>query len=234
MTTRITKYAVAISTAHLSVCIVYLLGYTVGFGQRLIYLTSPSDIFRVSLADLSYIYANSALLLFITARNITSKVPYLEDKINLIQDRERKYTKLGNLHKTRRIFKFFVFSYILINLAAAVYCIFTNSVLAPIFFSAIPLILVPFSQNFVMERFQIDHRVYEIASFLLFIIITAFANGILFGKSDVQVKYKDILHNSFHCNNYAIIRSISDNYVAVSIEDNKVLIDKECKLLFSF
>ena len=56
---RFVAYAVALPVAHLIVASVFLWGYSYGFDSRISAFVDISDIFRVSIADLAYLYLSA-------------------------------------------------------------------------------------------------------------------------------------------------------------------------------
>lgn len=215
---------------HLSACILYLLGYSAGFGGNLISLASAADIFAVGLRDLSWIYA---VIFFIPAITRIGRIrqaePYAEDQIRKIADPSDQNSALRDLDATRLIMRNLALLISLFIFIIVVISFYKNMYFSFILIGQIALISSVIFQEKIKSFLNIDYKLFEILDLMLAISITTLTFSAFFGNNDRKSTYNYVIESSFRCGDFAIIRSISDKYIAAQKQNNsKHIIDEDC------
>jgi len=229
------KVVLSLSLLHLSACILFILGYGFGFGGNIISLFAPEDIFGVGLKDLAFIYAASIILpvTFKMAR-LRSKHPYASDKVEAIENSDDRERARAHLSAIRRILLIIVVAFVLLATAMAIYAFIAGNPIGYIFASWPLVLIISISQEKIKEIFNIDYQVAEAIDTLFVLFISALSFGALFGARDRDSRFSDFLEGSLFCQEFAVIRSISDYFIATSDGDEKVIIDSNCEVVFTF
>ena len=233
LTALLPKAILSISLFHVSACVLYIIGYSFGFGHNLVAFFTPNDIFSIGLRDLTYVYlCTIAIPAFVKLHRLRQEKPYASDIVAAIPDETERMTAAGRLIKIRSIISLVVYVLVAISIVYAAYAFYRGwpyrYVVAtfPIY-----LMITRFSQN-IQTSLKIDYKVFEVADLVLVMMLSSLAFGAYFGELDKNATYETISKDTFICSKYAIIRGVSDNFLAVRTDDVKAVIDQSCETLF--
>ncbi len=230
--------AVIVPVAHLIVCSVFLMGYAAGFGDNLASLISISDIFPVSLSIIGPIYVTGMLfpVLIIMYRH-AGGTPYIQDAIEQIEDSDKRGLELSR-HKRflKFMYSLMILSFCFSMLAVVTSLIFEVRVPYGYFINNAPLwffpVFIRMTQRFVGEKFT--PFMVEISFVTTMLIVTALFVGLERGQYDRRGNFYNFTNNHFFCNRLIIVKSVSSNYIAILKNNQRVVVDADCKLKFIF
>lgn len=228
------KLVLSLSVVHLSACVLFILGYGFGFGGNIISLFRPGDIFNIGLKDLAYVYVSSVFLpaIFKIIR-ISSENPYASDAVEKIEDNDNRSAALANLLKIQRWLMIIGYLSFVIMVGTAAFVIWKGEPFGYVMLSWPALFLVTLEQNTIKRIFKLDYRVFEGFDLVFILYISAIAFGAKAGAEDKDSTFIALNGKTIHCNQFLIIRPLSDYFIAINKEDQKVIVNGDCNVKFS-
>jgi hypothetical protein len=209
---RFVTYAVALPIAHLVLASMFLWGYSVGYGGRVAMFIDISDIFRVSIADLAYVYWSVIMGLAWFWFNL---------------EQTKASAHLAKPKPTM----------ILVSVLGIA------GIAGPLLPPILPIPMTDFAIwlsliSLGVIIFAVINRVVSPQAFLavamVYLFSSSWLNGADRGEVERGISYQTAQARTPLCGRAALIRRFSDFYLAVLQNNQKVMIDSECKLRFVF
>ncbi|WP_459663610.1 hypothetical protein [Novosphingobium sp. 11B] len=230
---RIGHILVALPIAHVLGASLFLWSYCLGFGANLIAHAKVADLFSVSIGDMvrAYIFSLFVPIAF-TSYRLTSRYPYAISRAAALTDPEERTRAENSNQRARTIILRMVYgmaalvSSMVIYQAAYGYRI--N--LVALYIGVLPAILA--SVMLFSERAGLAAMQFEVISTVAVFCGSLFFQGITEGDSDRHRSYEYASKHYTMCNRAAIVRSFSENFLAVLPGDRKALISGDCKVKY--
>lgn len=228
------KLILSISLLHISACVLFILGYSFGFGANIISVFEPEDIFRVGLKDLVLVYLTACLVPAVgKLTRLRSDKPYAQDFVEQIEDQSSRAKALESLGVTRKLVTLSAYCIIAIATIGAIYSFWIGNPAAYVLATWPIFILLPLWQEKIKSALKIDHQVFEAIDFLAILFLSALAFGAYIGQGDRAFAANALTQDTIFCENYAIVRSVSDLYIAKDGSTGTFLLDAECQVVFT-
>jgi hypothetical protein len=217
----IAQIAALIPLAHLFVCSLFLAGYSGAFGARVGSLFAISDIFATSLSDLFIIYVTAVLVPLIGGMRIKHILTNMQDsedtKSKIAKTADRAMLALGALMVLLEAFRMYRNEPVQYNL-----------LIEGILLANIGAVFRFF------EKVGLHGSEQGVAWLAVLLCAVAFGAGMSQGQLDRLAQYRTFVGRSYNCGKLIILRPASDKFIAVTPNNNRVLIDQTCKVEFFF
>ena len=233
ITALLPKAILSISLFHVSACVLYIIGYSFGFGHNLVAFFTPSDIFSIGLRDLTYVYLCSiAIPAAFKLHRLRQEKPYAADIVAAIEDDSDRRAAFSKLIKTRKTLTALSYILIVLSITYAAFSFYRGRPYRYVIATfPIYILMTVFSDN-IKSALKIDYKVFEVVDLVIVLMCSSLAFGAYFGEMDRESTYEHISGNTFVCSDYAIIRGVSDKFIAVRKDDAKVIINEDCETMF--
>lgn len=229
---RIGVFFLALPVMHLLMSSLYLWGYTSAFGASLSAFVAASDIFNTSINDMVGVYLTSmipwALMMYF---RFAGPFPYVEDWVDAKPEGTDK-VKAQRIHNKARMFAVLALGFITIT--TIIYQGWQIINRKPIDYMLTNVAIMAFGVTLsiaILAKLKVSKTAYELTFLLFFLVTNAACVGASRGQRDRLYRYGGWSEFSI-CNEYAVFRSISEYFVAIDKKNNRVLIDKDCKVKF--
>lgn len=228
----LTQIVVLIPVAHIVVCSIFLTGYSLGFRDNITALVSVSDLFSISFGYVAQVYILGLFLplSFITYNQTKPAKPVDLSLITLDQANAEvvKYT--------RRL-RYFEYGSLLAGACAIGYTAWQIYHDRQVSYSILlfGLALVYMTQFWEgLEKRGLPNQTVTYVWCLLSFVISAFGTGWTSGEVDRRMKFAELRISRFGCNDVVVVRSLGENFLGVRRDNRRIVVDKECKVLFQF
>lgn len=226
------QLAVVAPLIHLIICFIYISGYSLGFGGGIGSIFSISDIFSISLTDLIFVYIIGFIFPIIS----------LSDHLTISEEEEaelrasRDYLAVSKkLIISGDMMRYLILS----SMAAFVVLLSTEFFLAFYLNELIPYVNIQVSSLFALPFIlrvsgpSVSSRLKKRTLLVIAVglVTSALALGLAQGQKERRYPISSF-SNRITCNDMIILRSVTQKYIAISANGNRVIIDEKCELLF--
>ncbi|WP_109356410.1 hypothetical protein [Sphingorhabdus sp. EL138] len=235
---KLKDLSILIPAIHIVMCFSYLLFYYMSFGYGIHIFSSPVDVFAISLGELLPIYIFLALgsvigigqgKLFISfARDLT------DDEIESIG--ESKLSRFlavskGNPHMFIALVGGSVF--VLLALLSVIIFYARTGFLHFTFANIVLIFGWVVIDQFFVRRSGLNKIQRELIFYGGFALIMTVSAGLHQGQMDRHLAYSQLESNNPKCEELIVLRSLSDRFLAVDKDNTRLIIDEECKPVFT-
>lgn len=228
------KLVLSLTILHLSACVLFILGYAVGFGGNIISLFRPNDIFTVGLKDLAFVYLTVSAIAVVKLIRIVSDKPYASDKVEAIDDPQERAKARQTLMYTQRILTIFGYCFVAITAILTIYGFWIDARFKYVVMTWAIMMLIILQQDTIKKAFNLEYKTFEIVDFVLTLYLVSATFGAIAGSAHKASKYDRYSESTIFCQKFAIIRSISDYFIAIDDQDEKLIINSRCEVIFKF
>lgn len=229
---NIKEALIFIPAVHLFLCFSYLFFYELGFSGGIHNFASPTDAFSISLTALAPTYLS--ILIFIP-------LIVFNDKIG---DRLSKGDLKNSVEGQRwYVVAFLVLALTLFSLTVIIFLSWSVYQIVKLVreygflpFAAITIIVggISFSAFAIFARRISKARIMRVAMLAFFMtVISLLMSGLSDAQRDRYVEFNWIKKHTASCGDFAVIRPLSENFLAVAPDESRIVIDENCKLMFT-
>lgn len=220
----------ALPLSHLLMTSFYLWFWAVGFGANTIVLADPSDIFRVSVAELLPIYFSGFIVPgMLVLWRWTWKHPTAAHATDSIENPEVRASQAQRDNQMR----FLIVASCVFIAALGTFGIWMNYqrgwAIFPVALYTLngPAIAILYRLN---AKYQLDTVPWEVLLLVVNLIIAAMTTGIAKGQTARHAEYEHLVSRRVHCGDNLILRRNADLYLAVTPDDRRVFLDLDCQV----
>lgn len=229
------RLALIIPAVQITTCGLYIIGYSVGFRNQIGSLFSISDFFTITFNQLIMLYTSSIIVpsMMLLMRH-RSGMTYAQDIIEATKDPFELRRELARLSFTRRC---------IIGILAFMFGMSSIVLIANILVAGFPiyqifLIFLALSLTAIFHIEAKKHEIYGVRAELIWIgivfLVAVFGFALDQGIRDRRLEYTKLGTSYYYCNKMKILSPIGENYIAVGPNQSRFIIDKDCKVIFSF
>jgi hypothetical protein len=229
---NIKEALIFVPAVHLFLCFAYLFFYELGFAGGIHNFASPTDAFSISLNALAPTYISILIFLPIIVFNDKIGDRLFKSNFKNTIDVQRWYfvvlIVLALTLFSSAVIIFLVWSVYRIILLVREYGFFP--------FAAITIIVggISFSVFAIVSRRISKARIMRVAMLAFFMtVISLVMSGLSDAQRDRYVEFNWIKKHTASCGNFAVIRPLSDNFLAVAPDESRIVINEACKLMFT-
>jgi hypothetical protein len=224
---------VLVPLTHLFVSFLFLFGYSTGFGGNVGMLFQASDVFSLSIQNLASIYITSLVVPGLAAlfvlRTPNGKLP---------QDAEPVRRDLLGLviavDAVRSLVLFLLLFFLAYLMASSFYGLVNDEYFS---YSIIGLLAVAIFLT-VGVRILAKRGVVGAKAAILWLaanlVIAAFGSGAAVGQADRREPYAQLQRHSASCGSFLARRRAGDVFIAIGRNNERYVIDKDCKVKLRF
>ncbi len=219
---------------HFTCASLFLIGYCFYIGRRLSSFVSPIDLFSVSIGDIGPLYfltLGFPVVYILSLRASKGAWTHSEAAGNAPEGplRDAAMAKLKSDRKFYRALCVFVLVMQPLYMAA-VY--FRWGYIPMVMVQTIVIMAFAVGNVWISNKLNIESLRFHATYLVGAMLITAVFSGFSRAQGDMRLQYYDALATGPSCGEFAILRSVSDKFLAVRKDGSHVLINQECKIIF--
>jgi len=230
---RAAQLTVLIPLAHLLVSFLFLFGYSSGFGGGIGSLFSVTDIFGISLTDLTYVYLGGFIIPLAMSAHFfragyrspeaLARESGDERAIQRVESDKRHYKRMGIA-----LMVIFVLSAFPAALLSIKYDHrFPYPEFAPFVSFVLPVAWYRYARN-LKTTVAVDRFI----AILLTLIGSAILFGLTRGQSERRYDFAAFSDSRIACGDYVVLRRVSERFLAVSASGERAVINELCHPVF--
>lgn len=229
------RLAIIIPAIHIMTCGIYIIGYSVGFRNQIGSLFSVSDFVTITFNHLVMLYASSIVVpTVMTLIRHRSGATYASDLIESTPAGEDRERAILNLESRRRLLRLFlIFMFISSAIAILINIAFAGK---PIYQIMLVMLMLSLTALFYIEasRQNLYGIKAELAWIMAVFFVAVFGFAVDQGIRDRRLPFKELGTSYYYCNDLKILSPIGDLYIAAAPNEERLIVDKECKRIFKF